>query len=1073
MKRYVWMGCAAAAVVAAAIVFAGAVAGQGRERGSREEVERRGGERPEPVVLRFVHIPAQSFMQTLEQLGQNDRLHEALRQMPVALNEPANAVVIIAPPELADILRGVAEELDQPNEFAEQVRQRQREDILFGLQVEERKRALDRDDMGARVRMGAMKRRLAGPPKMGPGTEGPPSGMMPKMGPGPEGPSRGMMPRMGFGRGGMGRGPMGRMGPGQQGPRPGMPPMMGPGQEGPPPGMPPRMGLGQGGMRRGPMAGMGPGPQGPRPGMPPMMGPGPEGPPPPEREQQMQREREDRDRQMDRERKEQEQMDREREGRGGEDRDRQMDRERKEREQMDRERERRGGGDERERQMDRERKEQEQMDRERERRGGGEDRERQMDRERKEREQMDRERERRGGGDERERQMDRERKEQEQMDRERERRGGGDERERQMDRERQMQREREDRGGGEREQMQRERKEREPDRDERPRGPGPPGERGAGTPPEGRRPVAQEVPARFHLIQDVVVEGVVVVGDGGGTVTIEAVPGASVHIAVPEGQGGAGVRVKNPGPVDEARHREMVERARATYLFRMLSDPDIRSELGLSAEQEAKIAALVEKEARERERIKDDVRMQFGGDRAGTDPEAHEREMVRQTWQAMRDAQPRFDQIGKEAADTLTEEQKTRLDQVVRERYRLMAACGDLWVLVTAGARESLGLDDAQAAGIRKVLVEAADRLDAQRKVAFESAKDVPTEQRAEAMRAMWEGFRKARDESIAASRERVFSLLTDAQKPKAEKFLAETKTNAGRLWNGATVQPLNIGRAERARPTLASAPAARWSTVAAVYEGGARFVPAAKGAGPADRAGPPDRPRAGATLRLLEEPAVRAELNLTADQEKRIFVIQEKARRLLDRIRAETREQLGDRPRRNPDDVDRRELKRRAAEVSAEAMRAAAPELDSLAKEAADVLTADQRAKLDELGRDRAHFLRATGGLAALLLPGARQRVGITDPQAERIRAILEETAKAAKTLNEGPAGGTPDTRKRRQADLVREARDRIMQALEPDQRDKAHQFLTEMEGSRPGQPKRRGPPEAESATKGYGQAI
>ncbi|HUU10172.1 MAG TPA: Spy/CpxP family protein refolding chaperone [Phycisphaerae bacterium] len=559
----------------------------------------------------------------------------------------------------------------------------------------------------------------------------------------------------------------------------------------------------------------------------------------------------------------------------------------------------------------------------------------------------------------------------------------------------------------------------------------------------------------------------VVVGDGGGTVTIEAVPGASVHIAVPEGQGGAGMRIRAAGPVDEAKRREMVERARATYLFRMLSDPDIRSELGLSAEQETRIAALVEKEGRERERIKDDVRMQFGGDNAGTDPEAHEREMVRQTGQAMRDAQPRFDRIAKEATDTLTDEQKTRLDQVVRERYRLMAACGDLWVLVTAGAKESLGLDDAQAAGIRKVLVEAADRLDAQRKVAFESAKDVPTEQRGEAMRAMWEGFRKARDESIAASRQRVFALLTDAQKPKAEKFLAETKTSARHLWGGATVQPFNVGRAERARP------AARWSAVPAVYEGGARFVPAAKRAGQADRGRPPDRPRTRATLRMLDEPAVRAELNLTAEQEKRIFVIQEKARRLLDRIRAEAREQLGDRPRKNPDDVDRRELKRRAAEASEEAMRAAAPELDALAKEAADVLTADQRAKLDELGRDRAHFLRATGGLAALLLPGPRRRVGITDPQAERIRAILEETAKAAKTLNEGPAGGTPDGRKRRQADLVREARDRIMQALEPDQRDKAHQFLTEMEGARAGQPKRRGPPEAESATKGYGQAI
>lgn len=104
-----------------------------REEGEREtaggEVElRRRAEsrRPEAVgpavlVLRFVHISAESFLETFEQLSE----HEAVQTIPMALNEEANAVVAIAPRQMAEHLEHVANELDQPNKY--HVRQRERE----------------------------------------------------------------------------------------------------------------------------------------------------------------------------------------------------------------------------------------------------------------------------------------------------------------------------------------------------------------------------------------------------------------------------------------------------------------------------------------------------------------------------------------------------------------------------------------------------------------------------------------------------------------------------------------------------------------------------------------------------------------------------------------------------------------------------------------------------------------------------------------------------------------------------------------------------------------------------------
>jgi hypothetical protein len=97
---------------------------------------------PKPLVLHFKYIPAESFVQTLKQLGSNSSLGEALRQVPIALNEPANSVVFIGPPELGEFFAAIAKGLDQPNEFRDAMQQQQRQHMEASLKFEEARHKL-------------------------------------------------------------------------------------------------------------------------------------------------------------------------------------------------------------------------------------------------------------------------------------------------------------------------------------------------------------------------------------------------------------------------------------------------------------------------------------------------------------------------------------------------------------------------------------------------------------------------------------------------------------------------------------------------------------------------------------------------------------------------------------------------------------------------------------------------------------------------------------------------------------------------------------------------------------------
>ena len=93
-------------------------------------------------MIRLRHISAESFMGVIEQLARNDAAGRILRSIPVAMNQEANAIVIIGPPPAIDFFAAIVEGLDKPSEFHEQMRHREMEDkqrqMEMGAQMQQR-----------------------------------------------------------------------------------------------------------------------------------------------------------------------------------------------------------------------------------------------------------------------------------------------------------------------------------------------------------------------------------------------------------------------------------------------------------------------------------------------------------------------------------------------------------------------------------------------------------------------------------------------------------------------------------------------------------------------------------------------------------------------------------------------------------------------------------------------------------------------------------------------------------------------------------------------------------------------
>ncbi len=344
--------------------------------------------------------------------------------------------------------------------------------------------------------------------------------------------------------------------------------------------------------------------------------------------------------------------------------------------------------------------------------------------------------------------------------------------------------------------------------------------------------VIEESPARFLPVSQVERSsgnGVVVVSEG--NVLTVAPNGAAtgqvqVYVSTEAGEGGpiniapgaavGGFRSSPMSPADQAK---MMEQARTNMLFNALCDDFNRAEIGLSADREARIAALVDKYQKIQTSIQESARLRLGQEKspdAMTEAERNARavDMAEALGEAQQAAQPKLEAIRKEAVGLLTEEEKTRLQDVTRSRWRFITSSGGLWALASKKGQQDLGLSDTLAGKIKQILDETANRADAMRKEMATSVQDVPAERRGEVMRDKWQQFGKQQQEIGQKARDAALALLTADQRPKAQEMMDKASRGMNGGWAQGTFANvaggviLNMGGSINAAPGASPNPA-------------------------------------------------------------------------------------------------------------------------------------------------------------------------------------------------------------------------------------------------------------------------
>lgn len=256
---------------------------------------------------------------------------------------------------------------------------------------------------------------------------------------------------------------------------------------------------------------------------------------------------------------------------------------------------------------------------------------------------------------------------------------------------------------------------------------------------------------------------------------LAAVCAAAMTLGWVAAAGGA----ETTGDRREAAEQRMRER-RAMWQsrrdFASLGDSLMRSEIGLTAEQDTRITELQEEIQKTLERIQDRIKLDYGAQDELTpeQQQARRREMFRALVDAFREARPELEAMMQEALGLISEEQLAKLREIGEQRDSLGQGNGDLWILTTTRIKEDLGLSDEQVAQIRKILKEGATKLTEMRKTTFTRSEEANPEDRVQDMRTRIDTFRKNQTEIGTDTRERVLAVLDGEQRPKAEELLKQ-----------------------------------------------------------------------------------------------------------------------------------------------------------------------------------------------------------------------------------------------------------------------------------------------------------
>ncbi len=132
--------------------------------------------------------------------------------------------------------------------------------------------------------------------------------------------------------------------------------------------------------------------------------------------------------------------------------------------------------------------------------------------------------------------------------------------------------------------------------------------------------------------------------------------------------------------------------------------------------------------------------------------------------------------LAKSVREILTEDQMAQLEKIAEERRQSSSSrfggSRSMWALTSEDAIKTLGLTEAQVTDIRAVLDASRTEVRDMMRSAMDAARDLPAENRGEAMRQMWEDAGRRRQEMQQATEDQVMKLLTpDQQRLAREKY--------------------------------------------------------------------------------------------------------------------------------------------------------------------------------------------------------------------------------------------------------------------------------------------------------------
>lgn len=260
---------------------------------------------------------------------------------------------------------------------------------------------------------------------------------------------------------------------------------------------------------------------------------------------------------------------------------------------------------------------------------------------------------------------------------------------------------------------------------------------------------------------------------------------------------------------ERARMTAFVERAQS---LRYLTDADVRTEIGITPEQDQAISQLRERgtnlAAAIRAEIQAKIQARMRPDMTPEEGMALRLEAMQTIADAIRDASADFEKMLGEADAVLTPRQKKQLITITRERAALEEATGNLAVLLTAEAREACSLTLEQIDQICALLKSLANETKQVRDKMFGADKELTKEDKESAM---YKEFQTLRADMIARTRDKVLAIFATEQRDKVEKFLAthrgfrERRGGFGAMRPPAAPAPATPGSAAPATPAPAA----------------------------------------------------------------------------------------------------------------------------------------------------------------------------------------------------------------------------------------------------------------------------